>query len=367
MQDRVRAVALRTRVAAPVVVLAVLALAACSSSSGGGSGQAAQSVLQKTFSKGHSIRSGVLSFSLSATPSGSSLLKGPLSLTLGGPFQSRGTGQVPASDFTITLAGLGQNGLLGVVSTGTAGYLTLDGTAYQLPAADFQKLESNFSSVGTSGGGKGFSTLGIDPMTWLTKPTVVGSDTVDGASTTHIRAGVDVAALLTGVDKLLGKAASSTGSAQIPTSIPPATQKKIAAAVRNATVDIWTGSSDHTLRRLTVHLEVPVSGQIASMLGGMSSVAIALTIQYADLNAPQTISAPAKVAPYSQFTSKLRSILASAFGGLGGLGALGGGSSSSSGGSSSATNLAKYSQCIQKAGGNVSKMQKCASLLHSGS
>jgi translation elongation factor EF-Tu-like GTPase len=35
-------------------------------------------------------------------------------------------------------------------------------------------------------------------------------------------------------------------------------------------------------------------------------VAIALKMQYADLNRPQTITAPTKLRPYSQFQARLR-------------------------------------------------------------
>ena len=40
----------------------------------------------------------------------------------------------------------------------------------------------------------------------------------------------------------------------------------------------------------------PVSGEISTLLGGMTSAGIGLTLQYADLNQPQTISAPANAA-----------------------------------------------------------------------
>lgn len=339
-----------------------LAIAACGSSAGhdASSSGNAQSLLSETFSKGHTVKSGVLGFSLTITPSGSSTLTTPVVLSLDGPFQSRGTGQLPESAFTIGISALNKHGSLGVISTGTHGYVTLQGNAYQLPAADFQRLESSFSSVGSSGSSGGLSGLGIDPEHWLKNPAIVGSQTLGGAETTHIRSGVNVTALLADLNTFLAKTAKTTsGSTSIPSSIPPATQQKIASAVQDAQVDIWTGSSDKTLRKLTLSLDVPVSGQASTMLGGMTSAGIGLTLQYSDLNQPQTVSAPANVKPYSQFTTKLRSVLSGVEGGLG---------SSATGGSSSSNSasVSKYSQCIQSAGNDVSKMQKCASLLSGG-
>ncbi len=247
------------------------------------------------------VKSGLLGISLTLTPSGSSTLTGPISFSVNGPFQSRGTGKLPQSDFTIAISALGRNGQLGIVSTGTSGYVTLQGTAYQLPGADFQRLESGFSSVGGSSSGGGLSALGINPQHWLTNASVVGSDTVGGADTTHVRAGVNVTALLQDLNRFLAKASSSSGS-KIPSSIPAATQQKIAAAIKNASVDIWTGKSDKILRKLSLDLKVPVTGKVSTLAGGLSSAAIGFTLQYSDVNQPQTIAAPSNVKPYSQFT-----------------------------------------------------------------
>lgn len=349
-----------------VLLLAVLlsaAVAACGSS--GSSSGGAQTLLKQTFSGSHTVKSGVLSLALTVTPSGSSTIKGPISLSLSGPFQSRGSGKLPESNLNISIEALGHHGQLGIVSTGSNGYVTLDGAAYQLPAADYQKLASSFSSAGSGTGG--LSKLGINPLHWLTNPSVVGNETVAGASTTHIRASINVASLLGDLSTFLQKASASgaAGSTSIPSTISPSTRQKIAAAVKNPTVDVWTGTSDKTLRKISINLNVPVSGQISSLLGGLTSAGIGLTLQYADLNQPQTVPAPANVQPFSAFAPKLEGILRGIQGSLG-AGALGStGSSSSGSGSAGSGTVNKYTQCIQQASGNVTKMQKCASLLSS--
>jgi hypothetical protein len=115
---------------------------------------------------------------------------------------------------------------------------------------------------------------------------------------------------------------------------------------------------------------VPVTGNTSSELGGVKSADIGLTLQYANLNKPQTITAPTTVRPFSEFQTKvagfvqaLEGATSGALGGSGSGGSGGGGTSPSTGSSSS---VQKYSQCIQQAGGDVGKMQKCASLLSSG-
>jgi hypothetical protein len=352
-------------------IVAVLALAACGSSKSSGASGNAQSLLKQTFSSGHSVKSGVLGFALTVNPTGSSTLSTPITLSVSGPFQSRGSGKLPQSDLTIGISALGKKGSLGVISTGSAGYVSLEGVNYQLPAADFQKLESSFSS--TAGGGSqdaGLAQLGINPLHWLTSPSIVGTDTVGGASTTHIRAGVNVTALIADLNTFLTKTAKKTSTAGVPTSIPAATAQKIAAAVKNATVDVWTGKSDSTLRKLTLNLAVPVTGQVSTELGGMTSAGIALTVGYSDLNHSQSIATPTSVHPYSEFTAKLQSIGQALEGALGSstgsTGTTGSSGTTGSTGSGSTAGLSKYTQCIQQAKGDVTKMQKCASLLNNG-
>ncbi len=101
-------------------------------------------------------------------------------------------------------------------------------------------------------------------------------------------------------------------------------------------------------------------------MGGISSAGFGLTLQYADLNQPQTIAAPTNVQPFTQFESKLHGVLSQVEGGLGAssLGSLGSSSSGSSGSSGSAAGLSKYTKCIERAANNVTKMQKCAPLLN---
>jgi hypothetical protein len=384
MDDRIRG--LRAALACLVVALIPLTLAACGSSGSSGSSGNAAALLSQTFSGAHAVNSGNLTFSLTVTPSGSKTLTGPITLSFGGPFQSLGKGKLPKSNFTVSASALGKSVSLGILSTGTAGYVSLQGTSYQLPTATFQKLESSFASFASTGSGGSSSNaltkLGIKPLHWLTSPRVVGNESVAGASTTHITAGLNVPSLLDDVNTLLSKAGSlglsSTGS--LPTSISAATRSKIAAAVRNPTIDVWTGTSDKTLRRVTLRLTLPVSGQASSLLGGMTAASLALTIQYASLNQPQTITAPTSTAPYSQFTAKLQqfvqtlqSTVAAEATGLGGgttttpstgtAPATGTGTGTGTGGGS--TTLDPYTQCIQSASTPL-KAQKCAKLLNGG-
>ena len=382
-----------------VIGLASLALSAC-----GGSSNDAATLLKQTFGGAHKVSSGRLNIVVTVNPSGSNTLKSPITLTFGGPFQSLGTGKLPQSNFNISLNSGGSGGAVGILSTGTAGYVTFQGQSYQLPQASFQKLESSFSQIASSpgssaGGSNVLSKLGIQPLHWLQNPTVVGSENVGGADTTHIRATINVTALLADFNTFLSRAASLgvSGASSFPHGISSASQSRIAAAVKNPHFDVWTGNGDKTIRKLQIGLTLPVTGQVSTLLGGLSSADIGLSMEYADLNQPQSIAAPASVLPYSQFQAKLRTfeqsvqgaLTSQVPGGSSGSGASGGsagsagstgstgsaGSSGSSGpagapttpsGSGSTSKYQAYSRCIQAAGSDISKMQQCAPLLNGG-
>jgi hypothetical protein len=381
----------RRRVLVPLAIaITTVALAACGSASSGSG--TANSLLKQTFSGAHKVSSGNLNVTLTIDPSGSSTLSTPITLSFGGPFQSLGTGKLPQSNFNVSVSALGRNGSIGILSTGTSGYITLQGTSYRLPPATFKRLEASFSqlasSPGASSGSGALSKLGIQPLHWLSNPTVVGIESVGATQTTHIRATINVPAFLNDLNTFLGKASSlgGAGTTRIPNGLAPGTRARIAAKIQAPSFDVWTGNSDKTLRRLAIGLAVPVSGQVSTLLGGLRSAQIGLIMQYADLNQPQTITAPSTVRPYAEFTAKVRAFVQALSGTLGASGLLGGvGTSSSSGsgtttsagsettgstsagsgttGSASAGNLQRYSKCIQKAGSDIAKMQACAPLL----
>lgn len=352
---------LRRAVASLIAAALVLGLAAC-----GGSSDQAMKLLRQTFSGRHRVSSGQLAMLLSVGPSPgtASGAKGPIVLSVAGPFQDLGPGRLPASVFNVSLTAIGTTAAVTITSTGSSGYVTFQGQSYQLPPATYQRLESTFAELGSAPGGGSSGTLsrlGIHPQRWLVNPQIAGDEGINGINTTHIRAGIDMTALLADLNRFLTRAAAAGVSANsgIPLGISAASRRRIASEVKNPTVNLWTGVADKTLRRLEVDLTVPVSGQLSLLLG--RSAAIGLTMDYANLNQPQLITAPKKLYPYSQFQAKLRVLITDLEGGL-----VSGGSTGSSSGTAttgSGPNYQAYTNCINAAAGNISKIQQCAPLL----
>jgi len=354
-----------TALAAAAVLALALALAGCGgTATGPGTGAAARTLLKQTFAGKHTVNSGILDFSIKIKLHGSRTFTQPVSLTLGGPFQSRGRNQLPESDFAVSLAGEGHSGALQIISTGTAGYVAVGGTDYQLSTATYQKLESSFSEFGGSStsatsGGSELSKLGIDPLSWLRSPEVVGSGTVGGASAIDVSAGIDVSNLLTGLATVLDKA-SAAGITKLPSTSSLAVLAEFAGKITKPSVNLWTGASDHTLRRLTVSLAFPLPSQLTTYTGGASSATLALTLGYSDINQPQSVATPSSAQPYTAFLTKFREVVTAvettiATSALSGSG----GSSTTPSTTAGAGASSAYNSCMDAAGSSVAKMQQC--------
>jgi hypothetical protein len=349
-----------------LALLAGLLLAACGSGTrtGSGTGETARTLLKQTFSGSHPITSGKLNASVALDPAGSSVLTGPVTLSFGGPFQSRGTGKLPKSDFTVGVSYASHAGSLGIISTGTAGFVTLAGTAYRLPAADFQQLERGVSGVGGGASASTTSTLarlGIHPEQWLTDPEVVGTAMVGGARTEHIHGTLALGPLLADLSLLLAKASTVSSSTSGLKSISPAEQTKLRSEITHASFDLWTGISDHTIRKLAVTATLPVSGTLSQELGGLRTATVSFALGYSDVGQTQSIGTPASSQPYAKFEAQLKTVILGVEQAVVADAASSGGPAGST--ATTATGSTAYYACVDAAGGSAAKIKKCAAKL----
>ncbi len=303
--------------------LALLAAGACCigiAACGSGDPQSAQTLLNATFKSHQPIESGRISLSLTLAPVGtgvSSKGKGPLSARLQGPFQSAGAGRLP--HFALQ-AELGSGGLLsgggqtlhvGAISTGGQLYIVLGGTPFLAPASTVQALQQGYTqasrTAASSGGTSTFATLGVDPGEWLTQPSLAGNTQIAGSATVHIVAHLNAAHFFADASKLSGAGGAlaqgaSGGAAGL---FAPSQLAALRSSLRSARVDVYTGAQDHLLRRLTVRVTLAAPPGDASALGGLSAATLTLDLQLAQLNQPQTITAPANPQPISQLVPVL--------------------------------------------------------------
>jgi hypothetical protein len=363
---------LRALVVAFLLVLATAALAAC----GGGGNESASALVKDTFGGNHPVKSGKLNLALSFSAKGLSSLKGPLALKLTGPFQSVGKGKLPTFDFNVAINAGGTNLSAGAVSTGDKGWLRLAGNTYAVTDALFKQFKDGYekSAAGSQSASSGpsFKSLGISPQHWLKNPTTVGDEVVGGTDTTHVTAGVDVGKLLDDVNTLLGKA-GSLGQGAVPTKLTPQQRTDIEQSIKTATLDVWAGKKDKALRQVKVNIAFDVPAAARSRSHGLQSGALAFTLTIADLNAPQTIVAPANARPLSDLTQALAGVTGATSPGTATTPSTGTTTTPSTGTTTTpstgttttpSASSSAYLTCLQSAGSDVAKIQKCAALLN---
>jgi hypothetical protein len=341
-----------------------LLVAGCGGGSGGGDASTAQ-LLKDTFSGGKTVKSGKLDVSLGFQAKGLPTLTGPVALKLSGPFQSQGGGKLPKFDFDLALAAGGQTVQAGAVSLGDSGFLKFGGKAYTVDKALFDQFKTGYeksqSQARSKDAGPSFKALGVDPAHWLKDARKVGKADVGGTSTFHITSGVDVPRFLADVNTLLSKAKNLGGSTTqgVPQGLSPTVQSVIERSVRSARVDVYTGESDHTLRRLALSVSLVVPADAQKSAGGLKSGELRFDLQIADLNADQAISAPANARPLSELQQALGVLQ-------------GGGTSTTPATTAPSTTTPSagapkaYLDCVQKAGTDIAKVQQCAGLLNGG-
>lgn len=338
------------RIRRPLAIVVLLAFSALSLVACGGESASSKSVgqlLRETFGGSNGIKSGQVDATLGLSLQGVSGLSGPVSLKLSGPFQGQGKKKVPKFDLALTLRQGAQSITAGAISTGERSYVRLRGQTYDLGQQVFEQFRRSFQKQSGSGGGATLSALGIDPRAWLTHPRKAGEATVKGTKTIRMTAGVDVARFLQDANALLARGGQLgvTRPSDI-SALTPEQRRDLTRSVKSATVDVYTGADDTLLRRIVLKIVLAVPPEARASLDGLRSGTISLDFLISGVNQPQKVDTPAGAKPLSALSSGL------------GQGPAPLTSPRPTGGTPPA-----YVRCLQAAGQDVAKIQKCANLL----
>jgi hypothetical protein len=316
-----------------LVILALASLGGLAVGLAGCGGQSADDLLKETFTGKKKFDSGKLNVTLNVDARGIPGFTGPASLKITGPFQTQGQNKLPKFALTAAISAQGQTFNAGATSTGDKGYLSLQGTNYEVPDDVFAQFRQGFEQGRQESGNKGLvSSIGLNPVNWAEDPKEEGKEDIGGVETVHITAKVNVSKFLDDINTILSEAAKRGGQAgqQVPNQISPQEKQRVQEAIKEATFDVFTNEDDKTLRKLEVHLRLEVPQEQRAQTGGLESANINFALEVTDLNKPQTISAPSNPRPFNELLSVLRS-----FGALGGQGGGQGGGGQGGGGGSS--------------------------------
>ncbi|MFN8217601.1 MAG: hypothetical protein U0R71_13495 [Solirubrobacterales bacterium] len=376
-----------TRIFALLAILTALAalLAGC----GGGGSEDPKAVVEQATLEG--LESGKLEVKASISSQGES--GGNVDLSLAGPFQSGGKGNLPQLSFQLSAKGDANGEPVdfegGLTMLSDRAFVGLKGTEYEVDPTTFGFMKSGFERAaqeGTEKGEGGATTAcqkaveGLDFEKLLDNVESEGSADVGGTSTTKVSGDVNVGASLDALITLLEtpacsaqlEAAGGLGTAQLQEA-----KGELSSAIKKSHVELYVGD-DHIVRKLAVEMTIEPKGS-------GESVEMNFEMTLSGVNEDQTIEAPQGAKPLEDLFRELGvnplelleggsgglGGLMEALGGGGGLGGLGGGESSgggesAGGGESSSGGLEaaqrEYVECLQGAE-TPADLQKCASLL----
>src|SRR4051794_40081616 len=172
------------------------------------------------------------------------------------------TGAFERGDATkFTLSGTAAGRTAGATWTGERGFVTLDGTSYEIPALFAQQARAAVPSVLP------------DITKWVNSPVNAGTASVGGVPTIKITGTANALQIRADLQRFMGPL-QMFGRMPTPT-------------IKQAAVEVYTGASDSQLRRLVVR-------------GKDGVVELTLT----KVGQPQKITAPANARPFAELQGK---------------------------------------------------------------
>jgi hypothetical protein len=206
-------------------------------------------------------------------------LRGPVDLRAGG---------LPVARLAYTqIAGARQGGAT-VVSTGRKAFVEVGGSAYRLPRAQADSLAASAGQVRRN--------VQLPLGRWVRDPKVSDGGEVGGTRTDHVSAGLDAVAAL----RDIFSAAASAG-AQVP-DLGGTRADELRKAIKQSSIDLWSGRDDHLLRRLRLRIgfEVAPPAPLRARLGSLTGGTLAFDVDLANVNRPVQVAAPANPRPASK-------------------------------------------------------------------
>lgn len=261
----------------------VLALSGCGGDDGGGEGsEDARALLERAFGK--QVDSADLKLEVKADLEGLDQLKGPISLTIEGPFKSNGPKELPNLDWDVKVGGLGQDIEAGLMVASENAYVVFRGQSYEVGEQLFGQIKRSFAQQQSqSGGRQSLEQFGVDPTEWLDDPKVEDGEDIGGDSTRKVSGDVDVKQVVKDVLEALRSPAlrrqlESQGQAipQIP-EVDDDTIDKVADAIDELRFEVNVDGDDIARRFFAeAEFDVPEDVDAGALKGGKVSFSYVL-------------------------------------------------------------------------------------------
>jgi hypothetical protein len=230
---------------AAIVSLAVLAVAGCGGADAG-------DALNETSANLGRIRSGTLAMRMTIEGTGAAAQGGTVGFALRGPFALPKRRGLPRARLDYTQLAGDKRATVTLTTTGGAGYVTVGGRSYTLPADKLADLRTGGSGLAGAGGGKRLSIA-----RWVRDPKITDGGNVDSVDTDLVTGRLDVPAAARDLLKIANALGPGGAAAE---ALEGESAAELERAVKRASFALRTGKEDRLLRRLTIAVDLAASG-----------------------------------------------------------------------------------------------------------
>ncbi len=335
-----------------------------------------QGIIQQALANAGQLTAGTGNINVSATITGDpAKVSGGAQLLFGQPITISGTyafdKNAKAAQANLNASIAGQSLPVALEALNGQSWLQFMGQWYQTPASASDAGETTTSGQESNAGAiqQALTAAGVDPSTWLTDVKVVGDETINGTSTSHLSTSVNVSQMASDVAKLVSsgslKSVIPSGAQESTESTTPGAstsetvssqqeaqqlQSELTSALQSLSLDVWVTKDTNEIRQVEVKANIvspaastqnesttskstastesatqaQTQAALQSVIQGIKSVAIDATVTLAPATTPLTVTPPAATKPWSDLQTSLQTYM-SLFSG-----ALGGGSTSTS-------------------------------------
>jgi hypothetical protein len=284
--------------------------AACGGSDSGNSDESPEAVLKGSTFEG--IESADLDLSVNVDVSGDE--GGSVDVSVSGPFQSEGGGQLPELDMTAEASGsVGGKDVDfdgGIVLVPNKAYVSYEGEDYEVDPTTFSFIQSAIEEAqqksGAEGGTEGATKCQEEAAAKFSAEDFVdhltneGSADVGGTETTKVSGDLDVGSALEALTELTEIPACSSqlqAAGPLPLGELEQAQGEIEKALKSAHADVYVGD-DKIIRRLTAEFDIHPEG-------ADEEVKIEIDLSLSGVNEEQEITTPDGAKPLNDLFQKL--------------------------------------------------------------
>ena len=222
--------------------------------------------------------------------------QGAMNVSLAGPYQSNGKGEIPSADLALKVEGAAPKTIEGrITSTGKNAFIEYEGETYEVGADKIAELKQQ----GATGAPNQLTPADIQKLMgtmqdWFPESDAQENADLDGEPVTRVTGKLDLAKALTDLKELAAKPGMS--GAEEFKRLSGGDIKRIERMVSDPKFTIDVGKSDGKLRRIEASIKVDDKTDQGT---------IDFSLRFKDVDKPVTIDAPSSGKPIEQLGQKL--------------------------------------------------------------